>query len=138
MVDLNMCERCVELHIDVALPGRKPEGGHSGAGDSWGGVLDSAMRDGDAESMLMLARRIQATGMGVTRVVVLVTKQCTWLLSGTVGLVLTVLELEAAELTGAPRLSGGAAARRVPAAADALATRSNHGLRLRKDVGVVL
>jgi hypothetical protein len=28
MVDLDVCERCVELYIDVALPGRELEGCH--------------------------------------------------------------------------------------------------------------
>lgn len=30
MVDLNVCKRCVELYVDVALPGRKLEGRHGG------------------------------------------------------------------------------------------------------------
>jgi hypothetical protein len=35
MVDLNMCKRCIELNVDVALPRREFEGRH---GECRGGV----------------------------------------------------------------------------------------------------
>jgi hypothetical protein len=40
MVDFDVCERCVELYVDVALPGRELEGCHGeGAGGVYGCLL---------------------------------------------------------------------------------------------------
>lgn len=95
MVDLDMRKRCVKLHIDVALPGRELEGRHGG-GDGLGGALDDAGRCSGVESKGLEGFRRQTWAS--RRAPRPVTKQCTWELSGTAGLLVHVLEREAAEL----------------------------------------
>ena len=100
MVDLDVRKRCIELHVDVALPGRELERRHSGG--AWAGFLM-------LWSMVWYGMVWYATWYMVLYVqgdsggrhgshresqgAVLVTKQCTWDLSGTVGLVVGVFEL---------------------------------------------
>lgn len=118
MVDLNVRKGCIELYVDVALPGSELECCHGGGGYLvllWDMVRRSCIYKGT-----WLFRR----QTWESQVSMLVTKQCTWALSGTVGLVVSVLELEAAELVG-PRLGPTRGSTRF-CRGDALGTRSIH------------
>ena len=90
MVDLDVGKRRVELHIDVALPGRKLERRHGGGGGA-GGVL--VEEDEVAICYRMQCRAVQSgiclcmnrRQIWESQVWRRVTKQRTWTLSGTVG-----------------------------------------------------